>query len=150
MPSPINLYNEFKKDVMHGVHNFDTDTIKVFLSNNGTNVTDLAKLSRGDITEIAASGGYVAGGYALVKVSSSQTNGTYSYVVQDLDITASGGSIGPFRYVVFYNSSKLRDTNVSTSNPLIGYADYGSSITLNDGETLRLDFDQTNGMLRVT
>ena len=47
--------------------------------------------------------------------------------------TASGGSVGPFRYVVIYNDTPAGD-------PLVAYYDYSSSITLLDGETLTVDF----------
>jgi hypothetical protein len=47
--------------------------------------------------------------------------------------TALGGSFGPFRYVILYNDT-------ATNDPLIGWWDYGSSITCNDGETFTVDF----------
>jgi len=56
--------------------------------------------------------------------------------------TASGGNIGPFRYAVLYN-----DTTASKN--LIGYWDYGTSITLGAGDTFTVDFDPTTGVLTL-
>ena len=67
--------------------------------------------------------------------SSSQTGGTYSLVLTDLVLTASGGTVGPFQYVYVYD-----DTPTSPADPLVNYWDYGSSVTLNDGETFTVDF----------
>jgi hypothetical protein len=73
--------------------------------------------------------------------SYTETAGVGTFIATDLVITASGGSIGPFRYAVFYN-------NTAASDNLIGYLDYGSSITLADTETLTLDF--TTSIFTVT
>lgn len=148
MPSPVVAYHCFKEDVMHGVNNFDTHTIKVALTNTAPDVANHNIFQQ--INEIPAGNGYTAGGVALTKISSGQSNGTYKYVVQDVTITASGGSIGPFRYVVFYNSSVLRDQTNNQSHPLIAYADYGQSITLGDGESFTIDSSQTDGLIQLT
>ncbi len=65
--------------------------------------------------------------------SSSQTAGTFSLVLTDLVLTASGGTVGPFRYVVIWDDTV-------TGDPLVCWYDYGSSITLADGETLTVNF----------
>ena len=62
----------------------------------------------------------------------------------DVTFTASGGSIGPFRYVVLYN-----DTPTSPADPLIGYYDYGTNITITSGNSFTVDFDATNGVLTL-
>jgi len=156
MPSPVVAYNTFKKHLMEGKFNFKSPangghTIKVMLSNDTTNVTDVTKETKGQITEIADGNGYPAGGFALtVNASSGLSGSVYKYIVDDLTITANGGSIGPFRYVVFYNDSvSLDPNNPNTSKPLIGYADYGSQITLGDGESFVLDFSQVDGFIQL-
>ena len=53
--------------------------------------------------------------------------------------------MGPFRYVVLYN-----DTPIPPADPLIGWYDYGSDLTLLSGETFTIDFDNVNGALTLT
>ena len=72
----------------------------------------------------------------LTLASSSQTGGTYTIDFNDLVLTSSGGTTGPFRYVYIYD-----DTPTSPADPLVAYFDYGSSITLNDTETLTITFN---------
>jgi hypothetical protein len=64
--------------------------------------------------------------------SSSQTGGAYTLVLADLVLTASG-AVGPFRYVVLYDGT-------GASDPLVGWWDYGSSITMANAETFTVDF----------
>lgn len=78
----------------------------------------------------------------ITTVSGAQTGGTYKLTLTDLTITATGGAIGPFRYVYIFNDT-------STGDKLIGYYDYGSSITLADGESITINFDDTNGFVTL-
>jgi hypothetical protein len=70
----------------------------------------------------------------LTTTSSSQSAGTYSLVLADLVLTASGGSVATFRYVVCYD-----DTPTSPADPLVCWHDYGGNVTLADTETLTYD-----------
>ncbi len=137
----FNKFQQFAEDVGLGVHDLGSDTLKVLLTNTAPAATDAVKA---DLTEISAGNGYTAGGNAAANNAFSQTSGTGKLTADDVVFTASGGSIGPFRYAVLYN-----DTPSSPADPLIGYWDYGSAITLNDGESLTVDFDGTAGVLTV-
>lgn len=137
----FNKFNAFVENVAEKVHDLGADTLKVMLTNSAPVATNSVK---SDLTEITAQNGYSAGGTQATITSSSQTSGTYKLVLGDVVFTASGGSFGPFRYAVLYN-----DTPTSPADPLIGYWDYGSSISLNSGDTFTVDFSPTNGVLTL-
>lgn len=125
-------YEVFSENLAEKVHNLDADTLKVMLSNAAPNVA--THNVRADSTELSTGGGYTSGG-TDTQNATSRTGGTTSVTGVDVVFTASGGTIGNFRYVILYN-----DTPTSPADPLIGYWDYGSSITLNDTETFTVDF----------
>ena len=131
----------FSANLSKGVHNFNSDTVKVMLSNTAPNAATNAVPA--DITEISAGNGYTAGGTATT-LTLSNTSGTEKIVASNVTFTASGGTIGPFRYVVIYDS-----TPSSPLKPLIAYLDYGSSLTLNSGDTFTVTFDGTNGWFQI-
>lgn len=135
-----NKFLQFTKDLIDGVHDFDAHTFKVMLTNVAPVNTNTVKAN---LTEISAGNGYTAGG-ATTTITTSTSAGTAKVTGTDIVFTAAGGSIGPLRYAVLYN-----DTATSPAKPLIAWWDYGSSITLNDQETLTVDFDGTNGILTV-
>lgn len=135
-----NKFNQFTKDLIDGVHDFDAHTFKVMLTNTAPVNTNTVKAN---LTEITAANGYTAGGTATT-ISTSTSSGTAKVTGTDVVFTAAGGSIGPLRYAVLYN-----DSPTSPADPLIGWWDYGSSITLANTETLTVDFDATNGILTV-
>ncbi len=129
-------FDQTVEDVNNGVHNMGADTLKFGLTNTAPVAGNTIFAN---ITEITAGNGYTAGGTAVAITSSTQTSGTYSLVpTADVVFTASGGSIGPFRYVVFYN-----DTPTSPVDPLISFYDRGSSLTLLDTETFTVDVQAT-------
>lgn len=129
-------FQSFVEACAEKVHNLGSDTLKVALTNAApvnTN-TVLANLTEVSYTNCSSR--------TLSQSSSAQSSGTYKLVISDLVLTASGGTVGPFRYVTIYNDT-------ATNDELIAFFDYGSSITLNDTETLTLDFDGTNGLLTL-
>lgn len=136
------VFHQFVQDLAHKVHNLGSDTLKLALTNSAPTTSNTVF---GDITEIAAGNGYTAGGATITVTSSSQTAGVYKLIIQDVTITAGGGSIGPFRYAVLYNS-----TPTSPLKPLIQYYDYGSPVTLSDGSSFPVDFDGTLGCLKIS
>lgn len=142
--SSFTKFQDFVEQLGKGVHNFSANTYKLALSNTAPTVSTDVGLST--ITQISATGGYTAGaggGYTL-SPTWAETGGTAKLTITDLVITATGGSVGPFRYLVIYN-----DTATTPADALVGYYDYGSSVTLADTETLTVDFDGTNGVLTV-
>lgn len=123
-----NKFQSFVEAICEEKHNFESDTIKVALCNAAnppvaTNsvLADLTTVSTANLddTEPTVS-------------SSSQDSGTYTLVLADLTMTASG-AVGPFRYVVLYNDDAPNDE-------LICWYDYGSEVTLANGDTFKLDF----------
>ena len=127
MASFVKFYS-FVEALAEKKHDLGADTLKVALTNVAPSLSN-TQLS--DITEISYT---YASSRTLTVNSSSQTSGVYSLVLQDLTISASGGSVGAFRYLVVYNDTSLNDL-------IIGYTDYGSSITLADGEYITIDFN---------
>lgn len=130
------IVNSFVEAVAEKKHDLGSDQLVVALTNTAPSTSN-TKLS--DITEISYTN---LSSRNLTTSSSSQTSGLYKLILSDLVLTASGGTVGPFRYVVIYNDTSADDL-------LIGYYDYGSSITLQDSETLTLDFDATDGILQI-
>jgi hypothetical protein len=136
----FNKFNCFVEDLAEKAHNLGADTLKVAL----TNTAPTASQTTWNVTDHpapAAANGYTAGGNTPSITSSAQTSGTYKLVLADTTFTASGGSIGPFRYAILYNST-------ASAKP-IGWYDYGSSITLLTGESLLVDFDASAGVLTL-
>jgi hypothetical protein len=132
----FNKFDSFVEAVAEKVHNLASDQLTIALTNTapvaGNSV--LANITEITYTNLSTRN--------LTTTSSAQSGGLYKLVVSDITLTSTGGSTGPFRYVVVYNST-------AAGGPLIGFFDYGSSITLLSGESLTVDFDQSNGLLTI-
>jgi hypothetical protein len=116
--------------------NLGSDQLVVALTNTAHTATwdELADLTQVSYTNLSSRN--------ITTSSSSQTSGTYKLVLADLTLTATG-SVGPFRYIYIYDDT-------ATNDDLIGYFDYGSSISLNNGDTFLIDFSAANGVLQIT
>lgn len=134
-------FDQFVEDLAKKVHNLDSDTLKVMLTNTAPVASNKVNA---DITEISAGNGYTAGGNQAVFQSGAQTSGIFKLVLSDVVFTGAGGSIGPFRYAVLYN-----DTPTSPAKPLIAFWDYGTSITITNGNSITLDLDQSGGVFTL-
>jgi hypothetical protein len=144
----FNKINDFVEDLAEGVHDLGSDQIAVALSNTapGAEGSDPTGDGNGDLGNVSEVGyGNLSGANPrnVTTTSSTQSGGTYQLTLTDLTLTASGGSVGAFRYVYIYNED-------AASDELICYYDYGSSITLADGETLDIDFDNANGLFQLS
>jgi hypothetical protein len=137
----------FVEHLAEGVHNLGSHQLFVALSNTapgsestpptgatGTNI--LANITQISYTNLSTRN--------ITTSSSAQSAGTYKLILTDLVLTSTGGTTGPFRYVYVGN-----DTPTSPADPLIGYYDYASSITLADGETLTVDFSAGDGFIQL-
>lgn len=128
-------FNVFVTDVWNAAHNFGTHVFKWLLTNSAPVATNTVKAN---LTEITAANGYTAGG-PTVTVTQGNASGTLTVSGTQAVVTASGGSVGPFRYLAFYN-----DTQTSPAKPLISWVDYGSALTLNDGDSLTIKFNNAS------
>lgn len=129
-------FNSFVEAVAEKKHNLASDQLVYALTNSAPSASNsvLADITQISYTNLSSRN--------ITTTSSSQTSGTYSLVLSDLTLTASGGSVAAFRYIVVYNDT-------ATNDELIGYYDIGSSITLADGETYRLDLSQADTLLEL-
>ena len=121
----FNKFQDFSEQLSEGIHNFASHTFKLALTNSAPSA---ANTVLADITQITAANGYPAGGTAIGSVTCTESAGTTTIAGNKVTFTASGGSVGPFRYVVMYNDT-------STSDNLVGWWDYGSAVTLAAAET---------------
>jgi hypothetical protein len=137
----FNKFNAFAAAMPNGGVNLGSDTIKVLLTNTAPVATN-TQYSDISATELATGSGYTAGGATVTLTSSSQSGGTYKYVGSLANPTWSFTGAVTFRYAVIYDSTP-------TTKYLIGWWDYGSSITTASGDTFTVSLDGTNGVFQL-
>ena len=127
MPSStFAIVQQFSEDLAKKKHDFSADTFKVALVNAARSLT-VAVLA--DVTEISYTN---CSSRTIAGITSEQTAGVTTLTMTDLVLTASGGSVGPFRAIYVYNDTAAGDL-------IVGGWDYGSALTLLDGQTLTID-----------
>lgn len=127
---PTASYNKFQAwvEYMQEGANLESDSFVVFLTNSAP-VASNSVIA--DITQITYTN---LSSRTLTKVTSAQTSGTYTLDFNDLTLTSTGGTTGPFRYIGVFDDTLAGD-------PLVCWFDYGANVTLGDGESLLLQFN---------
>ena len=132
----LNKFDSFVEALAEKKHNLGSDQLVVALTNtlpiaSNTVIADISQISYTNLSS-----------RNITTTSSSQTSGAYKLVLEDLTLTASG-TVGPFRYVVVYNST-------ATNGELVGWADYTTSVTMANLETFIVDFNQSLGAITIS
>jgi hypothetical protein len=127
-----NKFNDFTEQQIIGTHDWDANTFKIMLVNSPAPTQ--SNTIKANLTEISAGNGYTAGGTATTITVSESPAGTAVVQGTQVVFTASGGSIGPFRYAVLYNDT-------AASKNLVAWWDNGSAVTLSAGDTFTVKFD---------
>ena len=133
--SSFQKFQPFVEKLAEKAHDLGSDQLKVALTNVAPVATDGVLA---DLTEIAYTN---LSAREITTTSSAQTAGTYKLTLTDLTLTASG-DVATFRYIVIYNDTASNDE-------LVAFFDKGAGVTLADGETLLIDFNDANGVLTV-
>ena len=120
-----NKFNAWAETMVEGA-NLGSDQFVIALTNSAPVATNsvLADITQISYTNLSSRN--------VSTTSASQTGGIFTLILADLVMTASG-AVGPFRYVVLFDDTVAGD-------PLVGWWDYGSSITMANAETFTVDF----------
>ena len=138
----FNKFNCFVADICNGLHAFGRgNPCYIYLTNTLPVATNTVYNTPADLS---TTGGYTAGGNVCNTTSSTQSSGTYKLVLASpATWTGTSGGFGPFEYCVLYDAT-------TGTKALIGWWSYGSSISVNAGDTFAITLDGTNGVLQIT
>lgn len=122
MAASFNKFNNFLHNLALQVMNLNTDTVKAMLTNTAPVATNSVYA---DVSgaELGSGNGYTTGGATVSGTGVSNSSGTETMTASATTWTSVTGNMGPFRYIVYYDSTPV-------SKPLIGWYDRGSSVTL--------------------
>lgn len=114
------IYNSFKKKIMDGSIDLDTDTIKVALVTSSYTPNQDVHDFFDDITNEVSGTGYTAGGASLANKVVSADNTDDEGVFDADDVTWTTSTITARGAVVY------KSTGTASTSPLICYIDFGS------------------------
>ena len=135
------------KDLGLQIHNFESDSFYVCLMSTDPTASAVDYTTDFSSFEIANGNGYLTGGVALSSTVLNEGANPYDWLMQavsgylQVEWTASGGNIGPFRYVGVYN-------NTAAGKNAVCYYDLGGDKTITNGDGWVFRF--TNGLLKLT
>jgi hypothetical protein len=136
----FNKFNIFTQDVANKQHDMKTGTTDVYKGYLTNTLPVAGNTVYNTPADLATANGYTATGVSIGTITGAGAAGVFSFAGgTNPSWTASGGSIGPFEYAVLYNS---------TSGKLIGWWDYGTAITLTNGNTFTVTLP--NPILTIT
>lgn len=121
------IYNSFKKKIMDGSIDLDTDTIKVALVTSSYTPDQDVHDFFDDVTNEVSGTGYTAGGASLANKSVTADN-TDNEGVFDADDVSWTTSTITARGAVLYKS-----TGTASTSALIAYLDFGADKISTDG-----------------
>jgi hypothetical protein len=131
----VATYNKFNNFVRHlclGEIDLPSggDELQIYLSNATPDAE--ADEYKSDLAEITTGNGYT--GPEDTANTMAEVTGTVTITGTKITITASGGAINQFRYIVLMDSTPSPEI-------LIAWWDYGSALDLADGESLTIKFN---------
>ena len=129
----VTKFQDYSEQFARGIHDWDAHTFKVALTNSAPVATNTVL---GDITQISGTNGYTTGG-ATTTIGVSESSGTTTVTGTQVSWTASGGSVGPFQYMVLYNDT-------SASDNLVAFWNHGSAVTLSSGDSFTFKFNSAS------
>lgn len=122
------IFNSFKRDIMNGSIDLDTDTIKMMLVASAYTPDVDAHTKRSDVTNEVVGAGYAAGGVVLANKAVTVDNGTNKGIFT-CDAIAIANATITARGCVLYKSRG----GAASADEIIAYGDFGADITSTGG-----------------
>lgn len=131
MAETLILYDNFLLELFKGVFDLETHSIKAILCTSSYTPDSAAHTALGDITnQLSTGNGYTQNSNVVANIAITVDAGVVTIDCDNIEWEASGGAIGPARYLVLYDDD--------AADKLIGYADFAANRTAADGSFFRL------------